>query len=148
MADNISTPVPAATVIAFDEVTIDGITVKVARSKLGFGSGGEYTEVAAENPFPVQMVGVATAAKQDANTAALIKLGGAKRFFAIAPSDSSNLATIPDAIYVAAAGDIAMRGSDAGTVTIKATANSILPFSPTRVLATGTTATGIVGLVS
>ncbi|WP_375290406.1 hypothetical protein [Qipengyuania sp.] len=148
MADNISTPAPADTVIAFDEVIIGGDAVKVARTKQGFGGDGEYTEVAEENPLPVQMTGVATAARQDANTAALVKLGGAKRFFPITPDGNTDLPTIPDAIYVTGAGDIVMKGSDGNNVTVKATANSILPFSPTRVLATGTTASGIVGLVS
>jgi hypothetical protein len=91
---------------------------------------------------------IATSAKQDEGTAAVAKLGSAKRWFPITPDGNTDLATIPDAIYVGGAGDVVLKGSDGTNATFAVTAGQVLPFSPTRVLATGTTATGLVGLVS
>lgn len=57
MADNVTTPTPDGTAFAFDEVTIGGLVVKVARGKMGFGADGLYTEVDSLNPFPVSVIG-------------------------------------------------------------------------------------------
>lgn len=57
MADNVTTPTPDGTAFAFDEVTIGGLVVKVARGKMGFGADGFYTEVDSVNPFPVSVIG-------------------------------------------------------------------------------------------
>lgn len=100
---------------------------------------------AAALPLPT---GAATSARQDTNTAAINKLGSAKRWFPITPDGNTDLTTIPDAVYVGGAGDVVLKGSDGTNATFAATAGQVLPFSPTRVLATGTTATGLVGLVS
>lgn len=100
---------------------------------------------AASLPLPT---GAATSARQDTNTAAINKLGSAKRWFPITPDGNTDLAPIPDAVYVGGAGDVVLKGSDGTNATFAATAGQVLPFSPTRVLATGTTATGLVGLVS
>lgn len=69
---------------------------------------------------------------------------------AITPSDSTVLTGVR-ALYVGTTGDIAMIGVDAPSgatgVLFKAVpAGVILPFSPRQVLATGTTASNIVGL--
>ena len=199
MPDNISVPAAAGTVLAFDQVTIDGVTVLVARNKFGFGTNGEYSEVSSDNPLPVMVGltdeelraaplpvavdfpteqavsiadrvavegefypdtqpisaealpladGAATRDKQDENTDAVAKLGSAKRWFPITPDGNTDLATIPDAIYVGGAGDIVLKGSDGTNATFAVVAGQTYPFSPMRVLATGTTATGLIGLVS
>ncbi len=73
-----------------------------------------------------------------------------RRWTTITPSDSTDLTEVPKAIYVGGAGDVAMIGVDAPAaatgVTWKAVpAASLLPARARRVLATGTTATSIVG---
>ena len=55
MVDYVTTPVPNNTRLAFDEVTIGGVVVLVARNKHGFGIDGDYTDVSAGNPLPVAM---------------------------------------------------------------------------------------------
>ena len=67
----------------------------------------------------------------------------------ITPSDSADLTTIPKAIYVGGAGDIAMIGAKAPPaatgVTWKAVpASALLPVRPRRILATGTNATFLI----
>ena len=109
--------------------------------------GSAVTQPVSADALPLP-TGAATSAKQDTNTAAINKLGSAKRWFPITPDGNTDLATIPDAVYVGGAGDVVLKGSDGTNATFAATAGQVLPFSPTRVLATGTTATGLVGLVS
>lgn len=92
------------------------------------------------------MDGAATSARQDTNTAAIQKLGSAKRWFAITPADT-NLATVPDAIYVGGAGNLVVRGDDGTDATFAVTAGQTVPIAPTQVRA-ATTATGIIGLVA
>lgn len=69
----------------------------------------------------------------------------AERHYSITPSDSADLSPIPRALYFGTAGDVAIRDEKGTDITYTVTAGSILPFRPTRVLSTGTTATGIVG---
>ncbi|MEQ1761568.1 MAG: hypothetical protein ABL984_00345 [Pyrinomonadaceae bacterium] len=64
--------------------------------------------------------------------------------FAITPSDSVDLATGTRAIYVGVAGNVAFMLLDGVSVTV-ALAAGWHPIAPKRVLATGTTATGILG---
>jgi len=76
--------------------------------------------------------------------------GPCRRWAAIAPSDSADLVEVPKALYVGGAGNITMIGIDApvgatGAVWSNVPAASILPVRPRRVLATGTTATLILG---
>lgn len=77
-----------------------------------------------------------------------------RRAFAITPSNSTDFlvdagASVPKALYVGNTGDVAVQLVDDGaTVTFAAVpGGSILPIRPRRVLATGTTASGIVGLL-
>lgn len=68
----------------------------------------------------------------------------------ITPSDTTDLTTVPKALYVGGTGDITMIGiaAPAGASGVKwaaVPASSLLPVRPRRVLATGTTATLIVG---
>ena len=73
-----------------------------------------------------------------------------RRWSAIVPSDSTDLAELPKAVYVGGGGDLTMIGVDApaeasGVAWSNVPSASILPVRPRRVLATGTTATLIVG---
>lgn len=67
----------------------------------------------------------------------------------ITPSDTTDLTTVPKAIYVGGTGDVTMIGVDApsgatGVAWKAVPAASVLPVRPRRVLATGTTATLLV----
>jgi len=68
--------------------------------------------------------------------------------FAITPNDSTNLTQTVRAIYVGGAGDVSLITAGGSTVTFSGiTGSMVLPVTTTRVRASGTTATGIVGLV-
>ncbi|OQP84641.1 hypothetical protein BTR14_18620 [Rhizobium rhizosphaerae] len=74
--------------------------------------------------------------------------GPATRGFAITPSDSAALPEITRAVYVGVSGALALRLSEGQTVTLaNVPAGSILPLRADLVLATGTTAGGLVGLL-
>lgn len=65
----------------------------------------------------------------------------------VTPNDSTDIAHAVRAIRVATAGDLAVMWRDGTTLTILAVqVGEILPIRVRRVLATGTTATGIVAL--
>lgn len=68
---------------------------------------------------------------------------------AITPSDGADLPVFAKAIYVGGAGNIVLRAiDDAGNTTLTGvTAGTIIPVRARRVLATGTTATGLVALL-
>lgn len=66
---------------------------------------------------------------------------------AIAPSDTVDLAKHVDSIYMGGAGDVKVNMIDGTTVTFKAVpVGTILPIRVSRVYATGTSATLMVGL--
>jgi len=68
--------------------------------------------------------------------------------FAVTPSDTLDLSEMTRAIYVGSGGTLALRLLSGQTVTFAGiAAGSILPVRADRVLATGTTAGSIVGLV-
>ena len=68
--------------------------------------------------------------------------------FAITPHDTDALSETTRALYVGGAGNVALKLSNGVTVTFTGLAASfVLPVRATHVLATGTTATGLVGLV-
>ena len=76
--------------------------------------------------------------------------GPCRHWTTITPSDSTDLTTVPKAIYVGGGGDITMIGIAApatatGVKWSAIPAASLLPVRPRRILATGTTATLIVG---
>ena len=142
-----------------DDVTAPGTGAKFAtddiggthypRGKHGFGADGEYSDVSDASPLPVAQTGVATEAKQDASISATGKLGSAKSWYAITPDGNADLNPIPDAIMcTGAAGNVVLKGSDGNTVTFPISAGQILPLSPTRVVATGTTAGGLIALIA
>jgi len=67
--------------------------------------------------------------------------------FAITPNDGADLTRTPRSIYVGGAGNIALITSKGTTVTFTGlAAGSVLPIRANRVLATGTTATNLIGL--
>lgn len=65
----------------------------------------------------------------------------AVRHFAITPSNTVDLPTKPKVLYCAAAGTVALMDDSGTTLTYTLAAGQVFPFSPKRVLATGTTAT-------
>lgn len=71
----------------------------------------------------------------------------ARKAFAITPSDTEDVATVPRSIYVGVEGDIAIiMADDNASVTLKG-ASGLIPAMVRRVLETGTTATDIVGII-
>lgn len=66
--------------------------------------------------------------------------------FAVTPSDANELPQITTRLYVSGAGTLALVMLDGSAVSLTATAGAILPLRVRKVSATGTTATGIVGL--
>ena len=69
--------------------------------------------------------------------------------FAVTPSDAADLAMPAKALYIGGSGNVVGIPEDsAASVTFTGVvAGSVLPVRFKRVLATGTTATGLVGLV-
>lgn len=74
--------------------------------------------------------------------------GPAGAYFAVTPNDSTLLPFVTTGLFVGGAGDVSVVDPvTASPVVFKAVpAGSILPIRTARVLATGTTATFIVGL--
>jgi hypothetical protein len=68
----------------------------------------------------------------------------AYRHKTITPSDTVNLAERPIAIRINEAGDVVIRDETGEDVTYTVTAGEVLLFRGVRILATGTTANGIV----
>jgi hypothetical protein len=65
---------------------------------------------------------------------------------AVTPSNSADLAVPARALYVGEAGDLAVHMVNGDIVTFTGMPVGFVPISVRRVLATGTTATGIVAL--
>jgi len=73
--------------------------------------------------------------------------GPADNAFAVTPSDSENLEFVARAVYVGTDGNVAVITSGGDEVTFQnLNQGSILPVRVSRVLATGTTATGLVAI--
>lgn len=72
----------------------------------------------------------------------------ARKAFAITPSDTQDLAFLPRGVYVGGDGSLAViLADDTESVTFTGVpAASLLPIRVKRVLATGTTASGLVGV--
>jgi hypothetical protein len=66
--------------------------------------------------------------------------------FDVTPNDSTDLTTMPRALWVGVLGDVRLITRGGTTVTLKGV-QGLLPVRASRVLATGTTASDIVGLV-
>lgn len=67
---------------------------------------------------------------------------------AITPHDTNPIARVYRAVWVGTGGDIVLRlRSDAGDITLaNVPGGTLLPIRPTHIRATGTTASGLVGL--
>lgn len=75
------------------------------------------------------------------------QVGPARFAVAVTPNDNSDLPTVPRAIIVGADGVVVMVMSGNGQeVPITMLAGLPYPLAPTRIKATGTTATGIVAV--
>lgn len=67
--------------------------------------------------------------------------------FAVTPSDSVELATIPKALWVGTGGDVRLKGVNGQAVTFKSVPSGhIIPVRASLVYATGTTAADIIAL--
>ena len=74
-------------------------------------------------------------------------VGPAREAFAIVPHDSNPISPTPKALIIGGAGNIRLQAIDSGAaVIIAVSAGQQLDIRANLVLATGTTATGIVGL--
>lgn len=72
----------------------------------------------------------------------------AEDFFPITPNDSVDLSEVTRSIWVTGAGNLTVITRKGQTRTWSSVpANTLLPIRVSRVLTTGTTATGILGLV-
>jgi hypothetical protein len=72
----------------------------------------------------------------------------AREMFTVAPSDAVALTKIPRGIYVGGTGDVVVKDHLGTSVTFKAVpVGTVLPICPTFIMATGTTATLMVGLI-
>lgn len=76
-----------------------------------------------------------------------VRSGPAFDAFPITPDDDHDLEAPPDALYIVEAGDVAVVTLAGITRTIPVADHAILPVGVRRVLATGTSAAGIFGLV-
>lgn len=91
--------------------------------------------------------GAATASAQSAQTAAVQATASADDLFAITPSDTADLATVPKALYVVTGGTLSVKGAGGSTVSLgTVVAGQVIPLRARRVNANGTTAT-VVGMV-
>lgn len=71
----------------------------------------------------------------------------ARQAFEVVPSDTAELSTLPRALLIGGAGNLVLRAVDsAADVAIAVSAGQLVPVRAQYVRATGTTATGIVGL--
>lgn len=72
MSDNVTV---GGSVFAADEVQIEGLQVKVARDKVGFGEPGSYADVSGVNPLPVALDDASLAALENVTVAINATLG-------------------------------------------------------------------------
>ncbi|KQM23158.1 hypothetical protein ASE73_02735 [Sphingomonas sp. Leaf24] len=68
----------------------------------------------------------------------------ARRWAVITPSNSADLPELPKALRFNVGGTVVLRGEDGKDVSFTVSDGETLPVRPLRILATGTTATGIV----
>jgi hypothetical protein len=74
--------------------------------------------------------------------------GPASYGFPVTPSDSTVLSETTRGLYVGTTGDISALMVSGASITLSSVpAGSLLPLRLTKIMATGTTASGIVGLV-
>lgn len=68
--------------------------------------------------------------------------------FDVTPDDGTDLPALPRAVMVATAGDLSVQFRDGSALVLPGLVPGVIyPLRPSRVLATGTTASGIKGLL-
>lgn len=67
-------------------------------------------------------------------------------WYAVTPNDDNDLPNRPRALYIGGTGDLRLTDMGGTTVSFVSVAVGYHPLRPTRVLATGTTATSIVAI--
>jgi hypothetical protein len=72
--------------------------------------------------------------------------GPADNIAAVTPSDSTDLATIPRALWIGAEGNVKVTAKGGGTETFVSVPVGWFPVRAVRVFATGTTATNIIAV--
>lgn len=141
MADDVTLP-GAGTTFATDEIN----GRHFPRNKIAFGADGDALDVTSDNRFPVSVDETASLAKQDEVKASISALGSASSWFDITPDGNTDLAQIPVAISCEGeAGNVVLKGADGVNATFYFAKGQTRPLAATRVLQTGTTATGLVG---
>lgn len=70
----------------------------------------------------------------------------AVRWKAITPSDTAKIEPRPTGVYASGAGVVIAVGDNGVSAPFGATDGQVLPIQPDQILATGTTATGLVAL--
>lgn len=73
--------------------------------------------------------------------------GCSKDYFAITPNDNTDLPKNIRAISIGTDGNLTVKNPAGTNVTFAVLKGQVISISTTRVMATGTTATGLVGLV-
>lgn len=73
--------------------------------------------------------------------------GTARNHVAVTKSDATTYSPPLDAVYVGVAGDVTIKDRDGTSATYTAVAGGIIPVQATYVMSTGTTASGLVGLI-
>ena len=82
-----------------------------------------------------------------ADTALQVSIAPYCRFAAVTPSDSTDLASVSEAIMVGASGDVVANDAQGNSYTFKSLqVGLIYPIRVTRIKSTGTTATNILQL--
>ena len=72
----------------------------------------------------------------------------ARRLVAIAPHDTNDLAYVTKAVYIGTGGTVSIiAADDTAAVSLTVQDGAVLPIRAKRIRATGTTATGIVGML-
>ena len=74
-------------------------------------------------------------------------LDSATDAFSIAPNDGADLTDIPRAIWIGTGGNVALAMASGNVTLMNVADGTLLPVRPSRVRATGTTASNIVGLL-
>lgn len=69
----------------------------------------------------------------------------ADRHFPITPDDTADLPIVPRSVRVGGAGTLVLRDAEGQDISYTVSDGEVLVFRPVRVLAAGTTATGLVG---
>lgn len=77
----------------------------------------------------------------------IAQIGPARNAVAVTPNDSADLTAVTRGVMVGVSGNVSVNMSGSGSaVVLPLTAGQLYPIAVSRILATGTTATGIVAI--